>query len=89
MGSRKSLTVWWYRDRSIGIHSHVDCIAGDGNCDRVAIASDIHDRDINKRREFRHHSRMSKIATSMIPGFGIRGGRVVLRTMADLLEEGA
>ena len=89
MGSRESLTARWYRDRSIGIHSHVDRIAGHGDGDRTVIVQDLYDCNINTRQEFRHHCRMSKTAISMIPGFGVRGGSMVLRSMANLLEEGA
>jgi len=53
------------------------------------IVQGFYDRNINERQEFRRHSRMSKTAISSIPGFGVRGGPMVLRTMADLLEEGA
>ncbi len=48
---------------------------------------EVHISNIHKREEFRHHSYVSRMATGVICGLGIRGYALALTAMADLLED--
>ena len=48
---------------------------------------EVHISNIHKRDEFRHHSFVSKAATGVICGLGIRGYAMALEALADSLEE--
>ncbi len=48
---------------------------------------EVHVTNIHKREEFRHHSYVSKVATGVICGLGIRGYALALHALADILEE--
>jgi 3-dehydroquinate dehydratase-2 len=48
---------------------------------------EVHISNIHKRDEFRHHSFVSKAATGVICGLGIRGYAMALEALADILEE--
>jgi 3-dehydroquinate dehydratase-2 len=48
---------------------------------------EVHISNIHRRDEFRHHSFVSKAATGVICGLGIRGYAMAIQAMADLLEE--
>lgn len=50
---------------------------------------EVHISNIHKRETFRHHSYVSRAATGVICGLGIRGYALALMAMADLLEEAA
>lgn len=46
---------------------------------------EVHVTNIHRREEFRQHSFVSKAATGVICGLGIRGYALALQAMADLL----
>jgi 3-dehydroquinate dehydratase-2 len=46
---------------------------------------EVHVTNIHRREEFRQHSFVSKVATGVICGLGIRGYALALTAMADLL----
>jgi 3-dehydroquinate dehydratase II len=48
---------------------------------------EVHISNIHRREEFRHHSFVSKAATGVICGLGVRGYALALTAMADLLLE--
>ena len=48
---------------------------------------EVHVTNIHKREEFRHNSYVSKVATGVICGLGIRGYALALHALADILEE--
>ncbi len=48
---------------------------------------EVHVTNIHKREEFRHHSYVSKVATGVICGLGIRGYALALQALAEILEE--
>jgi 3-dehydroquinate dehydratase-2 len=48
---------------------------------------EVHITNIHRREEFRHHSYVSKAATGVIAGLGIRGYAHALRAMAELLAD--
>ena len=48
---------------------------------------EVHISNIHKRDEFRNHSFVSKAATGVICGLGIRGYAMALEALADILEE--
>ncbi|WP_343351380.1 type II 3-dehydroquinate dehydratase [Pseudomonas sediminis] len=50
---------------------------------------EVHMSNIWKRESFRHHSYVSKAATGVIAGLGVRGYRLALSSVAELLEEQA
>lgn len=50
---------------------------------------EVHLTNIHRREEFRHVSYVSKAATGVICGLGVRGYALALTAMADLLEQGA
>lgn len=50
---------------------------------------EVHMSNIWKRESFRHHSYVSKAATGVIAGLGVRGYRLALSCVAELLEEQA
>jgi 3-dehydroquinate dehydratase-2 len=47
---------------------------------------EVHISNIHRRDEFRHHSFVSKAATGVICGLGIRGYAMALQAMVDILE---
>ena len=47
---------------------------------------EVHISNIHRREEFRHHSYVSKVATGVLCGFGIRGYALGLAAMARILE---
>ena len=47
---------------------------------------EVHITNPYRREEFRHHSYVSRAATGIISGLGIRGYAFALSAMADLLE---
>ncbi len=47
---------------------------------------EVHITNIHRREEFRHHSFVSKVATGVIAGLGVRGYAMALRAMAEMLE---
>ena len=49
---------------------------------------EVHITNIHKREAFRHRSYVSKVATGVICGLGIRGYAMALTAMADLLGVG-
>jgi len=49
---------------------------------------EVHVTNIHRREAFRHESYVSKAATGVICGLGIRGYALALTAMAELLEEG-
>ena len=48
---------------------------------------EVHITNIHRREAFRHHSYVSRAATGIICGFGVRGYALALEAMADLLQE--
>jgi 3-dehydroquinate dehydratase-2 len=50
---------------------------------------EVHMSNIWRRESFRHHSYVSKAATGVIAGLGVRGYRLALSCVAELLEEQA
>lgn len=50
---------------------------------------EVHMSNIWKRESFRHHSYVSKAATGVIAGLGVRGYRMALSCVAELMEEQA
>ena len=48
---------------------------------------EVHVTNIHRREEFRQHSFVSKAATGVIGGLGIRGYSLALMAMAELLAE--
>ncbi len=46
---------------------------------------EVHISNIHRREEFRHLSYVSKVATGVIAGLGIRGYALALRAMADIV----
>ncbi len=46
---------------------------------------ELHVSNIHRREEFRHHSYVSRAATGVICGLGVRGYAVALVAMADLI----
>jgi 3-dehydroquinate dehydratase II len=50
---------------------------------------EVHITNIHRRDEFRHHSFVSKAATGVICGLGVRGYALALQAMAEMLESGA
>ena len=46
---------------------------------------EVHITNIHRREEFRHHSYVSKAATGVIAGLGVRGYALALQAMAELL----
>lgn len=48
---------------------------------------EVHVTNIHKREQFRHNSYVSKVATGVICGLGIRGYALALQALADILEE--
>ena len=52
-------------------------------------AIEIHITNIHRREDFRHRSYVSRAATGVICGLGVRGYALALTAMADLIEEAA
>lgn len=52
-------------------------------------AIEIHITNIHRREDFRHQSYVSRAATGVICGLGVRGYALALTAMADLIEEAA
>lgn len=50
---------------------------------------EVHVSNIHRRDEFRHHSYVSRAATGVICGLGVRGYALALSAMAELLMERA
>src|SRR5579883_3374185 len=50
---------------------------------------EVHVTNIHRREEFRQHSYVSRAATGVICGLGIRGYALALEAMADLLLDAA
>ena len=50
---------------------------------------EVHITNIHRREEFRHHSYVSKAATGVLAGFGIRGYALALQAIAEMVAEGA
>lgn len=50
---------------------------------------EVHITNIHRREEFRHRSFVSRAATAVICGFGVRGYALALEGIADLLRERA
>ncbi len=50
---------------------------------------EVHVTNIHRREEFRQHSFVSKAATGVICGLGVRGYSLALTAMAELLAENA
>ncbi|MGR3793470.1 type II 3-dehydroquinate dehydratase [Vannielia sp. SX4] len=50
---------------------------------------ECHMSNIHKREPFRHHSYISKVATGIIAGLGVRGYLLALTTMSEMVGEGA
>ena len=48
---------------------------------------EVHITNIHRREEFRHHSFISKAATGVIAGLGVRGYLLALDAMAGLIED--
>ena len=48
---------------------------------------EVHITNIHRREEFRHRSFVSRAATAVICGFGVRGYALALEGIADLLRE--
>ncbi|HET6182841.1 MAG TPA: type II 3-dehydroquinate dehydratase [Acetobacteraceae bacterium] len=48
---------------------------------------EVHVTNIHRREEFRHHSFVSRAATGVICGLGIRGYALALMAMAEIIEE--
>ena len=48
---------------------------------------EVHVSNIHRREEFRHHSYVSRAATGVICGLGVRGYALALTAMAELLME--
>ncbi len=46
---------------------------------------EVHISNLHRREEFRHLSYVSKVATGVIAGLGIRGYALALRAMADIV----
>ena len=46
---------------------------------------EVHITNIHRREEFRHHSYVSKAATGVIAGLGVRGYALAVQAMAELL----
>jgi len=49
---------------------------------------EVHMSNIWKREPFRHHSYISRAATGIIAGFGARGYKLAIRTLAELVRDG-
>ncbi|SIN84230.1 type II 3-dehydroquinate dehydratase [Vannielia litorea] len=50
---------------------------------------ECHMSNIHKREPFRHHSYISKVATGIIAGLGLRGYLLALAAMGEMVGEGA
>jgi len=50
---------------------------------------ECHMSNIHKREPFRHHSFISKVATGIIAGLGVRGYLLALSAMKELVDEAA
>lgn len=50
---------------------------------------ECHMSNIHKREPFRHHSYISKVATGIIAGLGVRGYLLALTAMGEMVGEGA
>jgi 3-dehydroquinate dehydratase-2 len=50
---------------------------------------EVHITNIHRREEFRHHSYVSRAATGVICGLGLRGYSLALTAITELLEDGA
>ncbi|MBY6048567.1 type II 3-dehydroquinate dehydratase [Vannielia litorea] len=50
---------------------------------------ECHMSNIHKREPFRHHSYISKVATGIIAGLGVRGYLLALTAMSEMVGEGA
>ncbi len=48
---------------------------------------EVHISNIHRREEFRHHSFVSRAATGVICGLGVRGYALALTAMAGLLDQ--
>lgn len=49
---------------------------------------EVHITNIHRREEFRHHSYVSKAATGVVAGFGIRGYALALQAIAEMVADG-
>ena len=49
---------------------------------------EVHITNIHRREEFRHHSYVSKAATGVLAGFGIRGYALALQAIAEMVADG-
>ncbi|MBN9510852.1 MAG: type II 3-dehydroquinate dehydratase [Alphaproteobacteria bacterium] len=81
------------RDRAAGIvinpaaYTHTSVALMDALLAAELPVIEVHLSNIHKREAFRHVSYVSKMATGVICGFGIRGYALALTAMADLIEE--
>ena len=48
---------------------------------------EVHITNIHRREEFRHHSYVSKAATGVVAGFGVRGYALALQAIAEMVAE--
>jgi 3-dehydroquinate dehydratase-2 len=81
------------RDRAAGIvinpggYSHTSIALMDALLSIDQPVIEVHVSNIHRREEFRHLSYVSKAATGVICGLGVRGYSLALTAMADLLAE--
>ena len=81
------------RERAAGIvinpggYSHTSIALMDALLSTDLPVVEVHVTNIHRREAFRHHSLVSKAATGVICGLGIRGYGLALTAMADLLAE--
>jgi 3-dehydroquinate dehydratase-2 len=81
------------RDRAAGIvinpaaYTHTSVALMDALLAVELPVIEVHLSNIHKREAFRHQSYVSKMATGVICGLGVRGYALALTAMADLIEE--
>ncbi len=81
------------RERAAGIvinpggYSHTSIALMDGLLSTDLPVIEVHVTNIHRREVFRHLSYVSKAATGVICGLGVRGYALALTAMADLLAE--
>ncbi len=81
------------RERAAGIvinpggYSHTSIALMDALLSTDLPVVEVHVTNIHRREEFRHLSYVSKAATGVICGLGVRGYSLALTAMADMLAE--
>ncbi len=81
------------RERAAGIvinpggYSHTSVALMDALLSTDLPVIEVHVTNIHRREEFRHLSYVSKAATGVICGLGVRGYSLALTAMADMLAE--